>query len=143
MELQNYIVGSTLVLGTTRPRQSSSVSKDLIPKQSTAAPSLHATRLSYLTNACILAENDLSALTWTVICCGAGIRFSKRTLTVCVFPVLANMVISWPRMSISGKFSHSPSAYDCHVDHPQCRWWFRSQRQDQRFVVSATAVCFR
>lgn len=38
-------------------------------------------------------------------------------------------------MSTSGKVSCSPSTFDCRIDHPQCRWWLRRQRQDQRFVV--------
>jgi hypothetical protein len=45
-------------------------------------------------------------------------------------------------MSISGKFSHFLSAHDCHVDHPQCRWWFRRQREDQRFAVSLRQSVF-
>lgn len=81
-------------------------------------------------------ENGAYTLTWTKICCGAGIRFSKRTLTVCVSPVLTNTGIFWPRMSISGKVSHCLSAYDCHTNHPQRRWRFRRQREHQGFVVS-------
>lgn len=93
-------------------------------------------RLSCSTKLCILAENDPSTSTWTEICYGAGIRFSRRTPTVSVFPVLTNTVTSWPRMSISGRVSHCLSAHDCHVNHPQRRWWFRRQRKDQGFVVS-------
>lgn len=104
-------VPSTLALGTTPLRQSSSVSKVLIQRQSTVAPFLHATRLSSSTNRCILEENDLSTSTWTEICSGVGIRSSKHTPTVCVSPVLAKTAISWPRTSISGNVSHSLFPY--------------------------------
>lgn len=93
-------------------------------------------RLSCSTRVCTLAENCLSTSTWTETCCGVGIRFSKPTPTVSVFLVLANTGTSWPRMSTSGSVSHSLSAYHCHVNHPQRRWWFRRQRKDQGFVIS-------
>jgi hypothetical protein len=90
--------------GITLRKRSSSDLKVQTLKLLTRVQFLPVTRLYSQIELFILEELDALPLTWTVICCGGGIKYSRHTRMACVSRALAKKANSWQLTNTIGMY---------------------------------------